>query len=84
MFHPSTDAAASTVHPADQAYDPPFEVVRHMLFGSIGAVQATIKRLHKLNYAEPNDWCQPIPTGKSNEVVVVLNKRVRIDESPVT
>ncbi len=73
-----SDATASTLQPASESYDPQFESVRHMLFGSISAVQTTIKLLHKLNYAEPNDWSKPIPTGKYNEVVVVLIKRVRI------
>jgi len=49
-----------------------------MVFGSAGAVQATIARLHHLNYAEPNDWSKPIATGQPNEVVVVLIKRVRL------
>jgi hypothetical protein len=79
MFQPSTsDAAASPVQAANQPYDPPFEAVRHMVFGSLGAVQATIARLHHLNYAEPNDWSKPIATGQPNEVVVVLIKRVRV------
>jgi hypothetical protein len=79
MFQPSVSGAmASTVQPVSPAYDPPFEPVRHMLFGSIGAVQATIKHLHILNYAEPNDWSKPVSTGHPNEVVVVLIKRVRV------
>ncbi|MEM9768760.1 MAG: hypothetical protein AAF892_12890 [Cyanobacteria bacterium P01_D01_bin.71] len=40
--------------------------------------QATIKLLHKLNYAEPNDWSKPFATGQPNEVVVVLIRRVRV------
>jgi len=79
MFQPSTaGAAASPVQAADKPNDPPFEAVRHMVFGSVGAVQATIARLHHLNYAEPNDWSKPIATGQPNEVVVVLIKRVRV------
>ena len=79
MFQPSTaGAAASPIPAADKTSDPPFEAVRHMVFGSVGAVQATIARLHHLNYAEPNDWSKPIATGQPNEVVVVLIKRVRV------
>ena len=79
MFQsPTSGAAASPIHPADDSYDPQFDSVRHMVFGSRSAVQATIAHLHKLNYAEPNDWSRPIPTGKYNEVVVVLNKRMRV------
>ena len=54
----------------------PPESVRHMLFGSLSAVQATIRHLHKLRYAEANDWSHPIPTGKQNEVMVILTKKV--------
>ncbi|MEL7313967.1 MAG: hypothetical protein AAFN08_03340 [Cyanobacteria bacterium J06559_3] len=79
MFQPSIQgAAASTAQAADKPYDPTFEPLRHMLFGSYEAVQTTIKHLHKLNYAEPNDWSKPIGTGQGNEVVVVLIKRVRV------
>ncbi|MGF1525018.1 MAG: hypothetical protein ACFBSF_22050 [Leptolyngbyaceae cyanobacterium] len=79
MFQPSTQgAAASTVQATTESYNPTYEPLRHMLFGSLGAVQATIKLLHKLNYAEPNDWSKPIGTGQGNEVVVVLIKRVRV------
>ncbi|MEM9220199.1 MAG: hypothetical protein AAGD25_38465, partial [Cyanobacteria bacterium P01_F01_bin.150] len=57
---------------------PHYEPVRHMLFGSIGAVQNTIKLLYVLNYAEPNDWSHPVPSGQPGEVVVVLTKKVRL------
>ena len=54
----------------------PPEFVRHMLFGSLSAVQSTIQHLHKLRYAEATDWSHPIPTGKPNEVMVILTKKV--------
>ena len=50
-----------------------------MLFGSLSFVQTIIKLLHKLNYAEPNDWSRPLPTGQPNEVMAILTKRVRVD-----
>ncbi len=56
-----------------------FEVVRHTLFGSLTGVRNTIALLHKLNYAEPNDWSKPLPTGRPNEVMAILTKRVRVD-----
>ena len=56
-----------------------FEVVRHTLFGTLTAVRNTIALLHKLNYAEPNDWSKPLPTGRPNEVMAILTKRVRVD-----
>ena len=81
MFQPSTpDATASTDSRAtlSPASPPSYETVRHMLFGSLRAVQQTIKHLHMLHYAEPNDWSKPIPTGQPNEVVTVLTKKVRV------
>ncbi|MGC1309163.1 MAG: hypothetical protein WA885_18205 [Phormidesmis sp.] len=54
------------------------EPVRHLLFGSLSAVQATIKQLHKRGYAEVNDWSQPISTGRPNEVMAILTKRVSL------
>ena len=45
------------------AVQPQREPVRHLLFGSLAAVQLNIKTLHKNGYAEPNDWSKPIPTG---------------------
>ena len=91
MFIPSiTDASASTdshtsastpttltatLPPAAGYY---LESVRHMLFGTLPAVQSTIRLLHIRGYAEPNDWSDPIPTGRPNEVMVILTKRVRL------
>jgi hypothetical protein len=78
MFQPSNQGAdASIFSPAPDAYNPKFESIRHLLFGSPVAVRSAIALLHKLNYAEPNDWSKPVPTGQANEVVVVLIKRVR-------
>ncbi|MDV3350156.1 hypothetical protein QGP82_15725 [Leptothoe sp. LEGE 181152] len=56
-----------------------FEVVCHTLFGTLTAVRNTIMLLHKLNYAEPNDWSKTLPTGRPNEVMAILTKRVRVD-----
>ncbi len=70
-------AFASTLPPAKRPVAKA-EPVRHTLQGSLGAIRATIKLLHKLNYAEPNDWSTPQPTGRDNEVIVVLKKRVQV------
>ena len=70
---------------AGAAFDPPKEEgtsrehVRHMLFGSPNAVKQTIQLLHKLNYAEPNDWSRPIATGRGHEVMAILTKRIGTD-----
>ena len=83
MFQPSTQGAVASTVCADSTAPSPlpaarYETVRHMVFGSVGAVQYTIKLLYKLNYADPNDWSKPVPTGQPNEVVVVLTKKVRV------
>ena len=83
MFIPSiSGAAASTAAAAPIATQPstpiPREQVRHMLFGSPTAVQSSIRLLHKLGYAEPNDWSRPISTGRTNEVMAILTKRVEV------
>ncbi|PSN14566.1 hypothetical protein C7293_11155 [filamentous cyanobacterium CCT1] len=41
------------------------EKVRHMLFGSLAGIDRTIKILHALGYADPNDWSEPIPAPLS-------------------
>ena len=93
MFIPSNqDAAASTVPAATSSTDspaanpdhlplepPPREQVRHLLLGTPAALQGTIRLLHKLGYAEPNDWSRPIPTGRANEMMAILTKRVIVE-----
>ncbi len=79
MFQPSSAGTdVSAVQPAALP-EHQFETVRHTLFGTLTAVRNTIALLHKLNYAEPNDWSQPLPTGRPNEVMAILTKRVRVD-----
>ena len=77
----STDqgAGAPPLSPAQNAtnnHHP--EIVRHMVFGSLIAVQADIHTLHKRGYAEPNDWSQPISTGRANEVMAILTRRINL------
>lgn len=55
---------------------PPREQVRHLLFGTLSSVTSTIAHLHALGYAEPNDWSRPISTGRPNEVMTILTRRV--------
>ncbi|MEM7062845.1 MAG: hypothetical protein AAF572_06750 [Cyanobacteria bacterium P01_B01_bin.77] len=57
-----------------------YETVRHLVFGSFIGVRLTIQDLHKKHYAEPNDWSKPISTGRPNEVMVILTKRVALKE----
>ncbi|MGB3135829.1 MAG: hypothetical protein WBB18_03390, partial [Nodosilinea sp.] len=42
--------------------------VRHMLYGSLAAIDRTIKILHALGYTDPNDWSDPIPVPPSAAV----------------
>ena len=81
MFQDNTQGAgASNVPPANNPLpDYNFENVNITLFGSLTAIRNTIQLLHKLNYAEPNDWSKPLPTGRPNEMMAILTKRVRVD-----
>ncbi|MBT9315896.1 hypothetical protein [Leptothoe spongobia] len=78
MFQdPSQGASALICQPAPLP-DSSYETGRHLLLGSLTFVQTTIKLLHKLNYTEPNDWSRPLPTGRPNEVMAILTKKVKI------
>ncbi len=50
------------------------ERVRHLLYGCLAGIDRTIKILHTLGYADPNDWSEPIPTGKPNQWMVIMTK----------
>lgn len=56
-----------------------YEPVRLIALGSLTVVRLTIQELHSKHYAEPNDWSRPLPTGRPNEVMAILTKRVRVD-----
>ncbi len=89
---PSVADSPATNSPATDACSPPppgnnnpgnndpnnYETVRHMLFGPLSVVRFTIRLLHKCGYAEPNDWSQPISTGRANEVMAILTKRMML------
>ena len=81
MFVSSAEGAAASVDSAalgSEPATPAAEPVRHMVFGSLCAVRATIRTLHAHGYAEPNDWSRPVSTGRPNEVMVILTRRVRL------
>ena len=81
MFIPSNqDAAASTASNTDSTPSPTAarEQIRHLLLGTPSAVQGTIRLLHKLGYAEVNDWSRSISTGRAGEVMAILTKRVEV------
>ncbi|MEL6161347.1 MAG: hypothetical protein AAFR18_19220 [Cyanobacteria bacterium J06627_32] len=70
----TTDSGVSPNLRGDRTPHP--KHIRHMLFGTLAAVQTTIRHLHHLGYAEPNDWSRPISTGRANEVMAILTKRI--------
>ncbi|MEO0756423.1 MAG: hypothetical protein AAFY78_06065 [Cyanobacteria bacterium J06648_16] len=77
-------AKASTAPSAQPQFRLPLpvtqpETVRHMVFGSPDAVKLTIQDLHRRRYAEPNDWSKLLPTGRPNEVMVILTRRIRVE-----
>lgn len=78
MFIENTEGTAAAVPGTVVLPEYQHETVRHMVFGSLTAVQLTIQDLHQRRYAEPNDWSRPISTGRPNEVMVILTKRVAI------
>lgn len=79
MFQDPTSGANAPTEWAGMLPDYDYEAGRHMLFGSLLFVETIIKLLHTLNYAEANDWSRPLPTGRPNEVMAILTKRVRVN-----
>ena len=68
MFeYPEPDASGASHLPPSSRSNPHVrpERVRHMLYGSLAAIDRTIKILHALGYADPNDWSEPIPAPPS-------------------
>ncbi|MBE9067818.1 hypothetical protein IQ260_14280 [Leptolyngbya cf. ectocarpi LEGE 11479] len=82
MFVDTTKGAVASTLPlgTDPLPEHQYETVRHLVFGSLTGVRLTIQELHKKYYAEPNDWSKPIFTGRPNEVMVILTKRVMLKQ----
>ncbi|PSR18580.1 hypothetical protein C8255_06565 [filamentous cyanobacterium CCP3] len=63
------------------------EKVGHMLYGSRAGIDRTIKILHALGYADPNDWSEPMPvplsdaeaTAQPNQWMAILTKILLIE-----
>ncbi len=79
MFQGSNQGASTLTVQSTLLPDYSYESGRHLLLGSLNSVQSTIKLLHKLNYTKANDWSRPLPTGRLNEVMAILTKKVKID-----
>jgi hypothetical protein len=74
---------ASNLPPAHGSKPQPRqERVRHLLYRSLAGIDRTIKILHALGYADPNDWSDPIPvlpssadaTAQPNQWMVIMTK----------
>ena len=81
LIDPTRGAGAPTDPPVNDGNLPEYEYeeVRITLLGTLNSVQNTIATLFKLNYAEPNDWSRPLPTGRPNEVMAILTRRVQVE-----
>lgn len=78
----TADAKSETLQPLEQPApvpQPHQETVRITVTSSPEGVKAVIHDLHSRRFAEANDWCPPVPTGKVGEVMTVLMKRVWVD-----
>lgn len=54
------------------------EKIKHTLIGSSKAVMGTIQILHKLGYANINDWTPLLPTSNPGEVISILIRSITI------
>ncbi|MGB3495124.1 MAG: hypothetical protein WBA57_20515 [Elainellaceae cyanobacterium] len=83
MFQSHSGAFASTDSygnfPSRSQSSPHNEAVRHLLYGSPKAIQIVIKTLHRLGYAEPNEWSRPMPTERPGEMMCILTKTVQVE-----
>ncbi|MFQ4134975.1 hypothetical protein PGN35_001520 [Nodosilinea sp. PGN35] len=81
---------ASNLPPSSRSTPQPHpEKVRHLLYGSLAAIDRTIKILHAYGYADPNDWSDPIPVPQTgtvptavsaaNQWMVILTKTVLLE-----
>jgi len=78
MFQsPGAGAPAS---PMSLTQTPHREEVRHILIGPAPAVERTIRILHVMGYAEPNDWSRPIPLEEGSSALFVALFGVRPGE----
>ena len=77
MFIPSEQGAGAS-NPSDVINSFPSEGgrARHLIFGEPIIVRASIRDLHRLGYAEANDWSRLLSTGRVNEVMSILTKHV--------
>ena len=79
---PPTDESTGSVPPTNL---PPLEIALNMphpdslrliAVASPEIIRATIKSLHKLGYADLNDWSKLLPTACPGQMMAILTKRV--------
>lgn len=63
-----------------QKTEPEREKIRIMVLGSLEGVNQIVHLLHKLRFAEVQQWSQPLPTGRPGEVMRILTKSVVVGE----
>jgi hypothetical protein len=54
-----------------------YELVRILVIGSPGGVNAIIRRLYVLGFARVDEWSRLLPAPNSNEVMSILTRRLR-------
>jgi hypothetical protein len=81
LQYPESDASGtSNLPPASSSNrQPQPERVRHVLYGSLQGLDRAIKILHSLGYADPNDRCDPVPSGEPNQWLVVMTKTLLVE-----
>ncbi|MBD2260043.1 hypothetical protein [Pseudanabaena sp. FACHB-2040] len=79
MFQSSDAGAPVPPVSLTQSSDRPREKVDIVIYGSLEGCDRSIKHLHLLGYAEPNDWSDPIPTGRVNRWMVLTTKHLLIE-----
>ncbi|HEY9763947.1 MAG TPA: hypothetical protein V6D07_15560 [Trichocoleus sp.] len=81
MFQSSEpDANAPKVSPAQSSNPEPHqERIRHVVYGSLKALDRITKILHVLKYAEIKEWSEPIPTEEPGRWMIILTKIMLIE-----
>ena len=80
----AASGSASSLPPSASNPRPPRpERVRHLLYGSLPALDRTIKVLHALGYAEPKDWSEPLPVPQGGMPPQAIRPTEETPPSPV-
>lgn len=68
-FITSDPLLSESLNPPIRLSEPEFYTLQLLALGHPYAVDQCRLRLHKLGYADPNDWSLPLPIIRSTEVV---------------